>query len=120
MCNKENLTLSDLAGERFISFPEGEPLRYEMEQILFNEGVDVNFVVETSYSAITCSLVAKGVGIAIVNPYIAHTCGESGIVVKPFDSGPKHEAVLIYPKGKPRGRFVESFVAVLKQMVSDF
>ncbi len=119
LAEKDVVTPQDLAGERFITFPRGDPPRVLMDRILLDANVDVAQTIETSYSAITCSLVMQGVGVAVVNPHIVRDYLHGGVVARPFVPAPLHNAIMIFPKGKPRGRPVDSFVEILKEIVAE-
>lgn len=119
LAEKTVVTPQDLVGERFITFPRGDPPRAEMDRILFDAGVTVPAAIETSYSAITCSLVMQGAGVAVVNPYVAREYFHGSLVARRFAPAPRHKAVMIFPKGKPLGRPVENFVKVLKALVAE-
>jgi DNA-binding transcriptional LysR family regulator len=119
LVRKKVIVPQDLAGERFITFPRGEPLRLAMDRILQEANVEVFHAVETSYSAITCTLVAQGVGVAVVNPFVARGHLNKGLVFRPFVPAPRHSAIMIFPTGRPRGRPVENIVEILKSVVAD-
>ena len=119
LASKEFIVPQDLVGERFITFPQGEALRVAMDRILQDAHVEVFEVIETSYSAITCMLVAQGAGVAVVNPFVALGYLDSGLTFRPFFPAPRHSAITIFPKGKPRGRPVENFLEILKALVAD-
>ncbi|MBA8906072.1 LysR substrate-binding domain-containing protein [Aminobacter ciceronei] len=117
LANKTVVTPEDLVGERLITFPQGDPPRAAMDRILLDAGVSVSAVIETSYSAITCSLVMQGAGVAVVNPHVAREYLHGSLIVRPFVPAPRHKAVMIFPKGKPLGRPVANFVEILKALV---
>jgi DNA-binding transcriptional LysR family regulator len=117
LIKKEFITPKDLAGERFITFPRGELSREFLDRVFREADVEPLIAIETSYSSITCSLVVQGVGVAVVNPYIAREYLHAGLVARPFIPAPQHREVLIFPAGKPRGRLVERFVELLKSLV---
>lgn len=119
LAEKNVVTPQDLTGERFITFPRGDPPRVLLDRILLDADVEVPAAIETSYSAITCSLVMQGAGVAIVNPYVARDYLHGDLVARPFVPAPRHNAVMIFPKGKPLGRPVESFVETLRALVAE-
>lgn len=117
LARKTIVTPQDLAGERFITFPKGEPLRMAMDRVLYDSGVDVTDAIETSYSSITCALISKGIGVAVVNPFIAQNYIGENVVSRPFKPQVMHEAIAIYPSGKTPSRFVLEFMKSLRQVV---
>ncbi len=116
LAEKDVVTPQDLANERFITFPRGDPPRVLMDRILLDANVDLTQTIETSYSAITCSLVMQGVGVAVVNPHIVRDYLHGGVVARKFVPASPHNAIMIFPKGKPHGRQVDSFVDILKEI----
>ncbi len=116
---KEVITPKDLVGERFITYPKGDPPRAVMDRILQDAGANVSRVIETSYSSITCSLVMQNVGLAIVNPFVARECLQNGVIARPFRPAPRHDAIMIFPAGKPVGRPVEGIIDILRTQVDD-
>lgn len=119
LAQKSTVGPSDLIGERFVTFPKGEPLRVAMDRVLYEAGVELHDAIETSYSSITCSLVSEGIGIALVNPFIATNYLSENVVARPFAPSIKHEAIAIFPSGKPPSRFVIEFMDALKTVVSE-
>ncbi|MGY8635456.1 LysR substrate-binding domain-containing protein [Bradyrhizobium sp. 14AA] len=105
---------ADLAGEPYISFSQNDYGRSDVDAIFEQAGVARQMTLDTPYSSITCSLVAQGLGVAIVNPIAAQDYQHMGVVIRPFRPSIKHSAMLIYPRESREDRLVSSFVEVLK------
>ena len=116
---RSHITPQDLRGQRLITFAPGDPSRFLLERILIEADIEIEKTIETAHSPVTCALVAQGVGIAVINPFVAHGFLQSGVAARPFVPAPRHNAIMLYPKGKPRDRPVENFVSILKQIVSE-
>lgn len=69
---------------------------------------------ETSHSAIACSLVSEGLGVSVVNPFSVLDHRRNEIIVRPFLPAIKHSAYLLYPRAKPDNRLITKFVTSLK------
>ncbi|KJF65748.1 LysR substrate-binding domain-containing protein [Rhizobium nepotum] len=110
---------NDLADEPYISLPRNEYGHSAIDEIFEAAGISRTINLETSYSSITCSLVAQGLGIAIVNPLAALDYRHAGLVTRPFRPEIRHSGHLIYPKGRPNNRLVSSFVDCLKATMLD-
>ncbi|WP_047144338.1 LysR substrate-binding domain-containing protein [Aquamicrobium sp. LC103] len=119
LVRKAVITPADLQGQPLITVPRGEQIREMFDKVLQDAGVDVNDVVQTPYSSIACALVAQGIGLAVVNPFVAMPYLQGDVVARPFLPAPTHSAILIYPKGKPKGRPVKNFVAILRQLIRE-
>ena len=111
---KSTIGPADLAGEPYISFSRNDYGRSNVDKVFEEAGISLNITLQTPYSAITCALVAQGLGIAIVNPIAAQDYLHMGVVTRPFLPSIRHVTTLIYPKGRPKDRLVASFVEILK------
>jgi DNA-binding transcriptional LysR family regulator len=118
LAKKTIVTPLDIVGERFVSLPKGEKLRVDMDSVFKMAGVEAEPNIETSYSSITCSLVQQGVGIALVNRFVALGYFNETVAVRPFSQSLKHQAIVVYPSGKTLNRFSKAFVDSLKHTVS--
>lgn len=109
----------DLDGEPYISFARNDFGRSNVDEIFEKAGVSRQITLETPYSSITCSLVAQGLGVAIVNPIAAQDFSHAGVVMRPFQPAIEHVATLITSKGRPGNRLVASFVEVLRMVTRE-
>jgi DNA-binding transcriptional LysR family regulator len=114
LATKNFVRPTDLAGEPYISFARNDFGRSAVDDVFETAGVSRHITLETPYSTITCSLVAQGLGVAVVNPIAAHDYRHMGVAMRPFRPSIKHTANLIYAKGRPENRLVASFVEILK------
>lgn len=119
LASKAFVRPQDLAGEPFISFARNEHRRSEVDEVFAEAGVERHITLETPYSMITCTLVAQGLGVAIVNPLAAQDYRHMGVVMRPFRPSIEHAAHLIYPKGRPENRLVSTFVEILKEVTTE-
>ena len=108
-----------MAGEPYISFSRNDYGRSDVDEIFEKAGISRNITLEMPYSSITCSLVAQGLGVAIVNPIAAQDYRHMGIVTRPFLPSIRHTAALIHPKGRPENRLVSSFVEILRMVTQE-
>ena len=81
---KEELHPKDLAGLPFISFPRGSPLRFQIDGVFDRFGVERLLHVETTSHHAVCSLVAAGLGVALVNPFSPYPAGADQIDARPI------------------------------------
>lgn len=81
---KTALHPTDLAGLPFVSFPRGSPLRFQIDGIFDRFGVERLLHTETTTHHAVCSLVAAGLGVALVNPFSPHLAQASQIEARPI------------------------------------
>ena len=81
---KDVLHPTDLAGLPFISFPRGSPLRFQIDGIFDRFGVERLLHAETTSHHAVCSLVAAGLGVALVNPFSPYLAEAGQIESRPI------------------------------------
>lgn len=119
LAEKEWIEPEDLEGEPYISFSQNDFGRSQIDRIFETCGINRQITLETPHSPITCALVARGLGVAIVNPIAARDFMHLPVVAKPFRPVVEHSATLIYPRGQPADRLVRSFVQTLKEVTAE-
>lgn len=117
LTSKVVITPEDLAEEPFISLPQNEFGQSEVEDLFANAGVMRQVSIKTSYSLVTCALVAQGLGVAIVNPLAALEYRETDVVTRPFRPTVKHQGFLVYRPDRQDDRMVLRLSAVLKNII---
>ncbi|MEZ0168245.1 LysR substrate-binding domain-containing protein [Microvirga sp. TS319] len=73
--------LEELRRHQMILLNDSDNIVIRMRELLARLGAPENIVVETNSSITICALVVAGVGVGIVNPYIANTMSQ-GLVIK--------------------------------------
>lgn len=78
----DSVDLQQLRGDRVLSLSDTEDITMQIKALL-RQGKDTDeFMIETTSSITICALVAAGNGIAVVNPYVAHTFSGQLLVKK--------------------------------------
>ena len=78
---------ADLAGEALVAPVRSTRLRASLDESLARAGVEPNYRLETSLSAVACAAAAAGAGIAIVEVFTADLLKGLGAAVRPFRDG---------------------------------
>lgn len=82
---RDVLRPEDFANDDFISLTSSSQLRVDIDTFFFSAGVRRKLAHETNLSMIACSLVASGVGLAIVDSLTASVFGNGSVVFRPLD-----------------------------------
>ncbi|MFH2131037.1 MAG: LysR substrate-binding domain-containing protein [bacterium] len=80
----QSVTPDDLKGEPFIALSQNTLIAIQIDRVIENHGLQRNICFQTQPSLVACSLVAKGLGVALIDPLTAGFFDEHRIVVKPF------------------------------------
>ena len=106
---KPSLHARDLEGEVFISHPPGSYFRFRVDELFRDQGVTRNCRVDVVGAGATCSLVAAGAGVAVVEPYALWDFPVERLVVRPFRPALRVGLSLLFPVHKPVERLVRLF-----------
>ncbi|SEO35580.1 DNA-binding transcriptional regulator, LysR family [Paracoccus alcaliphilus] len=117
LAKKKIITPDDLADEPFISPPQNEFGRSEIDELFAEAVVSRRVNLKTSYSLVTCALVAQQLGVAIVNPLAAFEYKASDVITRPFLPAIKHRGFLVFHPGRQDDRIIALFSAALSDIV---
>lgn len=117
LAEKTVITPDDLAEEPFIALPQNEFGQSEVEELFAGADVARRVSLKTSYSLVTCALVAQQLGVAIVNPIAAFEYKDKGLVTRPFLPAIKHRGYLVLHPGRQDDRVIVQFATSVKDVV---
>ncbi|MBT3360034.1 MAG: LysR family transcriptional regulator [Rhodospirillales bacterium] len=111
----------DLEGLDFITLGQSSLLRMHIATAIQSANVECNSHIETRYASTACAFVARGLGVAIVDPFVVVEVGKGDVVAKPFRPRIPYEFSLIYPRRRPNSGIAEEFGEMFrKAMERDF
>ena len=108
----------DLAGEQFISLEPGTMFRYRTDEVFGGLGLRRKISVEAQSTVMVCNLVASGIGLSLVHPFVAHTFTDR-IAIRPFEPAIRFEYGLLFPAGVTRSKITQEFTDTLKKSVTE-
>ncbi len=104
---------ADLAAERFVSLVSGSPFRSSVDQAFAAAGIERDIRVEVRTQQALGAFVAAGLGVTLLDPWIAEEFGDRRIVVRPFEPEITWEIGLISPASRPPSLLAASFADFL-------
>jgi len=117
LAGKPAIHASDLADAPFISLNAGSLLRYQTDELFGRLGVKRSLGIEAPSSLLATNLVAKGLGVSIVHPFIADDYGDK-IVARPFLPAIRYEYGLLFPAAQTRSKITHAFTDALRDHVA--
>ncbi len=112
--NHEALLPKDLEDEPLIAFPPHDPHRKKMDEAFERLGVDPFVRVETPMSETVASMVANGVGVAVINALTAMSFHKNRqIGIRPISGAGQFTVRLWKPLHRPTSSVVDSFMKCL-------
>jgi len=107
----------DLAGERFISLGANYRTRQQIDQIFREAGVKRRLPLESQLSEMVCFLVARGLGVAIVDPFTLLLRPDLGLETRPFEPDVVFEWSVFTQAGRLPSAPAQHFMGVLEKAV---
>lgn len=110
---------ADLAKESFVSLGRGTAFRDMTDRAFQDAKVSRRIFIESGYSSVVCSLVAAGVGIAVLDPFSALDGWRKGnVALSKFDANVPFIVNSLFPLNAPRSSLLDEFLAELSADVT--
>lgn len=68
---QDAIHVRDLQGQKLLTLNASDDIFLQLQRTMQEHGIEAGSTIETTYSATICSLAAQGLGIGVVNPYMA-------------------------------------------------
>ena len=119
LANRDRLTLAMLEDERFISYCSDSAFRHAVDAAFRTTGVKRELTHEARTAEVVCSMVAAGLGVAIVgiSEADARLTGKP-VVVKPVDGALHVTLSLIWATHRPVSAGAREFVEIARQTLT--
>lgn len=119
LADKARIVAGDLEGEAFISFRPGSIFRARVDQIFQRADVQRRLRYEARTTEAICSMVAAGLGVALVGPLGSEPeKRHSGrFVIRPFEPAAEIELSLLWSTHRPVPGVAQQFMDVCDQYV---
>jgi DNA-binding transcriptional LysR family regulator len=115
LARRKCITVQDLEGQKLILPSLAEDTRAALDKAFEQAGVTPVPVIETPYGAVTCLLAGQGLGIGFVNPLVAWSHKQKGVVFRPFKSEIVFEGYVLYPRVHAHNPIVMDFIQMTQQ-----
>lgn len=108
------VTPKQLARHPFVALHPDDAVSQRLDAILHAHGVQLQTVVETSYTFSLCELVRNRIGVALVNPVTAVDYLNAGLVFRPFSERLEFTALTMWPAGRPLSPFARQMLGAMR------
>jgi DNA-binding transcriptional LysR family regulator len=118
LAKKDVIRPEHLADERFISFRSDSQFRFRVDAVFDQARVRRSLKLEARTNEAALSMVAAGLGVAIVGPFFPPEAA-GGAVVRRFEPAITMQLALLRPTRRPLSRVAELFVEAVDGFVVD-
>jgi DNA-binding transcriptional LysR family regulator len=119
MAKKRSIRPQDLASEQFISFSSDSEYRVLIDRIFADTKVERKLFLEAPMAPTICALVAKGLGVSIINPFYIGAF-QSLLAVRPFRSAIEGNISILLSRHRQRTLAADAFIACAQSCVQSF
>lgn len=121
LCEEKVITPRHLDGVPFITLSRWQALHHEVGKTFHKAAARLNAVHECEFFATAISLVAGGLGVAVVEPISVQMAAERDyVVVRDFSPTIWYEAILFSPQDRPRSILTEEFMHEFRHYLAPF
>lgn len=119
LSKKKIIRPKDLDGEAMLMVNEYSLMQQRILKSFEAEGVTPDVIFDSSYSGSICGLVAKGMGVSVLDPVTARAYEGKGIVRVPFEPRVPYELRLIRSANRPASAHVQAFADALRKTLEE-
>ncbi len=109
------VTPQDLIGEPLIALPQTSLSRQRLDQAFARAGLSCSPVLEAQYAALVATLIGRGLGIGLLDPFTASAFDSRSLVQVPFRPAIPFEIAVLHPTQRPLSRAARSFLAMVRR-----
>ncbi|MBN9476573.1 MAG: hypothetical protein ABS43_16890 [Bordetella sp. SCN 67-23] len=113
---RRSVSVADLRGQALISLPAHDVIELELARALASRKVAVSVKMETIYSATICTFAAQGLGVGLVNPYIAGVFRER-LCIRRFTPRIPVRTFAVFARFAPASELAEQFLQELQAVM---
>src|SRR5690606_19873515 len=115
LADRHAISLADLEGHRLILYSRSIPFGQLMLAAAERYGCTLDPAIDVPRAELACSLVNKGIGVAIVDQFSVASHGWRNIVVRPLIEEIPISVSLIRSKFTPPSEAAEQFIRLLRE-----
>lgn len=119
LAQEDVITPRLLRGHRIISMERGTPLGLKIARAFKASEEDYNWSVETRYGYTACSMAGMGIGVALVDEYIARATEFAHLEKRPFKPAVPVVAYMVYSRETPLSRIAQNYSRILHDVIME-
>lgn len=119
LAQEDVITPGLLRGHRIISMERGTPLGLKIARAFKAAEEEYNWSVETRYGYTACSMAGMGIGVALVDEYIARATEFAHLEKRPFKPAVPVVAYMVYSRETPLSRIAQNYSRILRDVIAE-
>ncbi|KLU23730.1 LysR family transcriptional regulator [Caballeronia mineralivorans PML1(12)] len=115
---RERIHARDLRGQSLILPSYADDTRSSLDRALRQAGANQMPIIETPYGATICAMVARGLGVGVVNPLAMSDTNPSRIVFRPFSPDVMFRGFTVCPQLQHPNPLVKAFLDLTNETMT--
>jgi DNA-binding transcriptional LysR family regulator len=115
---RERIHARDLRGQSLILPSYADDTRLSLDRALRQAGANQMPTIETPYGATICAMVARGLGVGVVNPLATSDTNPSRIVFRPFSPDVMFRGFTVCPQLQHSNPLVKAFLDLTNETMT--
>ncbi len=116
LATRTRLHVRDLQGQLLLTLNADDDIYLQLRSTMQEQGIEAGSTMETTYSSTICTLAAQGLGLGVVNPYVASVFARE-LRVLPLLPACAVEVVLALPPQYAPTERADCFVQLLREQL---
>ncbi|MEQ9245562.1 MAG: LysR family transcriptional regulator [Nitratireductor sp.] len=108
-----------LQGHRVISLERGTPLGSKIARAFKASQEHYDWSLETRYGYTACSMAGMGIGVALVDEYIARATEFAHLECRPFKPAVPVVAYMVYSRETPLSRIAQNYSRIVRDVIAE-
>lgn len=117
IAQNEIITPQNLRGHRIISMERDTPLGLKIARAFRASKEDYEWSVETRYGYTACCMAGMGIGVALVDEYIARATEFTHLEKRPFRPAVPVVAYMVYSRELPLSRIAQNYSRIQREVL---
>ena len=115
---QDSISADDMAELPFVSLSSGTLFRYRIDEQFAKQSVHRSLLLEVPSTIMVCELVAAGIGVSIVHPFVAAAFRDH-VVARPFTPAIRFEYGLLFPASQTRSLLTRTFTDTIRADIAE-
>lgn len=120
LSNLDVTTPEDLKPYPLITLYPEHMTHFRLKTVFEDAGLPWRPHVECQIFAPACIMVARGVGVALIDPFTAVDFENRGVVTRPFAPAVRFDIGILFPALRPKSLLTEKFVRLLRDALAPY
>jgi DNA-binding transcriptional LysR family regulator len=113
------VSITDLDGVSLVATGPRSVLRQRLDRALLKARVEPIIRFETPSGMVACQLAARGIGVAVADPFVAYALNRPGIVIRPFLPKIEVQYCFIYPTWQTKSAATQQLAGIIRKLAHE-